>query len=427
MAKAPSKQKHEKFPLIFQRNGRIGRIKKWAGKFATYFRFNQKAYRNTFASFEAAVLYLENEFLKLDSDRANSLTLNPLNGDVKGYSELEQLLREQGGGASLREAVSFYLAHHVGKKFAPLDAAKCAEKFIASQTADNVSPAQIKTLEKHFRRFLSDFGRRKIHEIQAGEVADWIASRKVESTGEGWSAKTRTSVLGSLVSLSIYSRDILCAIPDIGKTEFQKVRRPKKDAKGEVEIYTAQELKALLYGAFEFDLELIPPIVIGGLQGMRPAEIHAEGAKRPPLSWDAFIWNDGILHITGQKVRSKSNRDVKIHDATIEWLRPFRDLKGLVWRHSHAYTKKMEALRKRTGVRSIYDGLRHSYASYRFRQLKDLSQLAEEMGNSPREIIASYKKNVTDGMAKEWFSIMPPPDYCEQVRAVLKLRQAPST
>jgi len=65
-------------------------------------------------------------------------------------------------------------------------------------------------------------------------------------------------------------------------------------------------------------------------------------------------------------------------------------------------------------VKSIYDGLRHSYASYRIRQLKgNLPELAQEMGNSPKEIINSYKRNVTDAEAQAWFNIMPPENYAE--------------
>src|SRR5205823_804215 len=48
--------------------------------------------------------------------------------------------------------------------------------------------------------------------------------------------------------------------------------------------------------------------------------------------------------------------------------------------------KKLYRLCARAGVRRIHDGQRHSYASYRIRPLKgNLPQLAEEMGNSPRE------------------------------------------
>ena len=238
-----------KFPFIFEKNGRTGRVKKWDGKFGTYFIFAGKAKRNSFGTFEAAIDYLDREFGKLDTDRANALSLNPLNGDVRNYAELEQLLRQEGGGATLREAVSFYLAHHKNKRFELRTVEKCAESFVASQRANNISPIQITTLEKHFRRFKKDFGTRRIHEITSLQISVWLATRKDEKTGEFWSAKTRISNLGSLVSLALYAHDTLKAIPDLGKTEFQKVRKPKKDDRGEVEIYTPDEMRNLLLAA----------------------------------------------------------------------------------------------------------------------------------------------------------------------------------
>ena len=107
-------------PYTFQKNGRTGRIKKWSDdKLGTYFMFPGQKKRNSFGTFESTLTYIEREFSKIDSDQANSLTLNPLNGDVRSYSELEQLLRNEGGGATLREAVAFYLAHHKGKRLRP--------------------------------------------------------------------------------------------------------------------------------------------------------------------------------------------------------------------------------------------------------------------------------------------------------------------
>jgi hypothetical protein len=54
------------FPYDFHENGRVGRIFKWAAKFATRFKFRGKPYRNSFKSFDAAVDYLKREFGKLD-------------------------------------------------------------------------------------------------------------------------------------------------------------------------------------------------------------------------------------------------------------------------------------------------------------------------------------------------------------------------
>ena len=84
----------------------------------------------------------------------------------------------------------------------------------------------------------------------------------------------------------------------------------------------------------------------------------------------------------------------------------------------------MIALREKAKVKSVYDGCRHSYASYRIRQLKgNLAELAAEMGNSPAEIVDSYKRNVTDAEAEAWFKQMPPEDYAERIKAHLSTEQ----
>jgi hypothetical protein len=420
----PRSKRGIRFPFIFESNGRTGRIKKWGeGKFGTYFLFAGKKCRNSFGSFETAYEFLDREFSKLDTDRANALSLNPLNQNVQAYAELEELLRREGDGATLRDAVAFFLAHHRHKRFEAKTFSECSTMFVKHQEGNNISPIQIKTLEKHFRRFEQDFGTRKIHEITTMEISDWLISQANKGTTIPWSAKTRISNLGSLVSLSLFARDVLQAIPDFGKTEFQKVRRPKNDEREEVEIFTPVQMETLLLTALNTDIDLIPALVTGGFQGLRPAEFHAEGTRRRPLPWEAFIWNDKILHVTGQKVRSKANRDIPLHPVTELWLAPFKHLTGEIWKHTSAHSKKMIGLWTDAKVESIYDGFRHSYASYRIRQLKgNLPELAQEMGNSPREIINSYKRNVTDAEAAKWFNITPPIDYAETVKAFLELR-----
>ena len=414
-----------KFPYVFHKNGRSGRIKKWGDKFGTYFMFAGQKKRNSFGTFDGALKYLEREFSRIDVDQANSLALHPLNSDVRTYSELEQLLREQGGGATLREAVAFFLANHKSKRLHPTSFDDASTAFLKAQQTKNVSGVQIETLAKHYRRFSLEFGSRRIHEISALEIETWLGSRVDERNGSPWSAKTRNSVRGSLVSLSLYAQKVLKAIPDNGRTEFQQVTIPRADEKGEVEIYAPDELKLLLLVAIDTDLDLIPPLIVGNFLGLRPSESHAEKLKRAPLQWEAFNWGDQLLHVSGQKVRSIATRDVPLQPLVEAWLNPFKSLRGAVWRHEQAHSKKLIALRKSAGVRSVYDGFRRSYASYRIRQLKgDLAAVAAEMGNSPQQLTKHYKRNVTDAQAAEWFNILPPAGYAEKVKAALSSHHA---
>src|SRR5438876_11432021 len=96
-----------RFPYRFEKHGRIGKVYLLGnGTFKIHFRFGGAAVQNTFRTFDAALSYLEDEFRKLDCDRANSLSQNPLNGTVREYAELEQILRRAVPGASMREAVT---------------------------------------------------------------------------------------------------------------------------------------------------------------------------------------------------------------------------------------------------------------------------------------------------------------------------------
>ena len=349
------------------------------------------------------------------------------------YSELEQLLRIEGDGASLREAVMYYLAHHKKRRFKPMTFSDCETTFIEHQETDGVTTPQIKTLKKHFRRFKTGtskenpvpFGERTIDSFDALEIATWLKNQKSQKTGNGWESKTKINVLGSLVSLSIFARDTLKAIPGEGATEFQNVKKPKLPQRGPVDIYLPDEFEKLLYKAVETDIELLPVLVLGGLEGLRPSECHGEGLDRPPFSWEELDWPNKQVLVTGQKVRSRKTRPVPLHRATALWLKPFRNLRGPIWTHSDAHTKKLLALRKATGVRSVYDGFRRSYASFRIKALKgDLTAVASEMGNSPEELLGAYRRNVTDDEVAEWFGIVPPKDYSEKIASLLALRRA---
>jgi len=341
-----------RFPYIFQMNGRTGRIKKWGGgTFGTYFVFGGKKYRNSFRTFEKAFEYLDREFSKLDTEKENTLSLYPLNNPVQHYWELEQLLRREAEGESLREAVTFLLAHRKTKKLKPRSLKECVDLFLEHQRANNVASISIKTFKKHLSRFQKDFGTRNIHEITTLEIANWLSTCKVKKSGNPWTATTQTKVRGSLVTLSIYAQKTLKAIPDTGDTEFQGVRKPKEDEREEVEIYSPDDLKELFSAALEIDIEMIPALVVGNFQGLRPFEFHAEGLDRSPLKWESFNWEDNHLHFKGQKIRSKGTREIPLQAATIEWLAPFKEQTGPIWKHTKAYDYRMQRLGARVCCR----------------------------------------------------------------------------
>ena len=417
----PPPPKRIRFPYLVKVNSRTGRIKRWkGGKYGTYFRIHGIARRSSFSTFEKAVKYLQNEFQKLDNDPREARSIHDLKLDYRTYEHLEHLLAQKTEGITLSDTVRFYLDHHQTNKFKPMTVLECSRKLLEDQRHNNNSPMQLKTLEKHLRRFNKRFGSRKIHEIMALEISAWLHKCADPKTKKPWKASTKKGVLGSLCGLASFSKDILRAIPDsVTKTEFQRVRRPKPDPKSEVEIYTPEEIEKLLLCAMEYDVDLIPIIVLGAFQGLRPTEAHGEGVKWNKLTWAAFNWQTGILEIIPQKVRTNSARKVSIHEPTKRWLKPFKDLEGAIWRQTHASIKALKKLHLKAGVRRISNGFRHSYASYRIIQLEQKTDLlASEMGNSPRMITSNYKNNVLPASAVEWFLIFPPEEYDDLIAII---------
>lgn len=426
MAKPRSKEAI--FPYLFQKNGRSGTVTFWpkTEKYGTRFWFAGRPRRNSFRTFDAAIRFLDQEFSVLDADLASSRSLNPINGDLQTYRDLELMLRQHADGATLREAVDYFISHFRSEKsFTPKKVEECCDLFLKSEKHREVSDSHLETLEKHFKAFKEKFAQKEIHTINAGDILEWMVNR-IGEDGNPWGPTTRKHVRGSLVSLFIHARDILKAIPECAKTEPQKIKNPKDEDNAEVEIYSPEEFSKLLLTAMEHDIEVLVGIVIQGFEGLRPNEFHAEEARgrRGPLTWGALNWDDHLLHVIGQKVRSKATRDVPLHTACRAWLEPFKSLSGPMWNYSSAWDNRLKKLCDKAGIGRLYDVLRHSYASYRIRILSgNLAKLADEMGNSPEEIINSYKRNVKDSEAEAWFGIMPPPGYADKMKCALEMRE----
>jgi integrase len=419
------RRKRITFPYPFSKNGRNGKIYETkTGIFKTHFIFAHKNYQNTFATFEKALEHLDEEFNKLDADSVNSQSQYPLSRSRKDYWELEQRLKLESDGASLWQAVDFFLTFHKKKSLKPKTVHEVIDEFLASSNSSGTTKLQIRTLKRHLGHFEKSFGSRKIHTLEMQEISKWLDAAKDKRTGELWSAKTKLNTRGSLASLGTFAKRIQ-AIPSMGEpTEFDKVPTPRVHFVTEVEIYTPDDLHNLLTEAADSDPELLPLIVLGGMLGLRPYEAHGEDVDRPKLSWEAFDWEENTLNLIHQKVRTKRFRSIPLQKSAIQWLRPYKTLKGVIWKWRTAYDGRYAALREKSGVRSIDDGLRHSYASYRIKQLEgNIEALAEEMGNSPDQITRHYKKGVSMAESSKWFGIMPPRGYGGKITAALKLRQ----
>ncbi len=388
--------------------------------------FGNEAYRNSFKTYDSAHKYLIQQIEKFEKNPKESAALFPLRHERQVYSEIESLLSEQCDGATIKDAATFYIKHHKKHSIQKKTVSNCYRDFYDSQKGANKSLDHLRTLKKHIDRFNECFGDRYIDEISTKEVHDYLYSRRNRphqkkgtqardlnpSKEELWSPTTLNNNRGTLVSMANYARDVLSAM-ERGETAFELVPKATEDNKGEVEIYSPQEMELILLAAVESDLEILPVIVLQGFEGLRPSEAHGERNKRPRLTWNEINRAAGFVDLTHQKVRKLRSRHVPLFPNADDWLSPYINLgySGTIWTPKESYTARYEKLRRVAQVRSVQDGLRHSYASYRVKVTGDLKNTALEMGNSEREIINHYRRVSSTGDATAWFNIRPPADF----------------
>ena len=88
-------------------------------------------------------------------------------------------------------------------------------------------------------------------------------------------------------------------------------------------------------------------------------------------------------------------------------LHQFKGSEGPIWgRKSDYWSKALNRLHRKVGVKQLPNGLRHSYISYRLTLTGDVNRTALEAGNSANVIHSNYHALVEDPReADHWFEV----------------------
>jgi len=175
--------------------------------------------------------------------------------------------------------------------------------------------------------------------------------------------------------------------------------RPERANTAEIQFYTAREFAVLLETA---DATLRPIIAIGGLAGLRTAELLR-------LDW-ADVWRvPGHIEITAGKAKTRQRRLVEICPTLAAWLEPYRvQTVGKLWpENENIFQKFFLNFCEHAEVTRKANGLRHSFCSYHFALHQNENMTAAQAGNSPAMIHAHYKGLATKAEAGKWFNVKP--------------------
>jgi hypothetical protein len=156
---------------------------------------------------------------------------------------------------------------------------------------------------------------------------------------------------------------------------------------------------------------LLPYFVLGGLAGMRRAELLRDRNSQSILEWTDILWDKNLISVRDEVAKQTRAADrrrlIPLEPAAKEWLLLVKGISGPVvniWQSTH--TKLTRELFKALEIDLPENGLRNSYASYA-QTFRGAGEVAKAAGDLESTIKRFYTQLLEPGTGKAWFDIRP--------------------
>lgn len=279
------------------------------------------------------------------------------------------------------------------------------ERFAAHKRSEaGETTPHLRQVGKILGHLAGHFAGTRVSEIHAPELAAWWQAR-----GSGLAPKTRRDIRAHLVTFWRWClRQGLAGSDPVTAAE----RLPGvKVSGGGKRVLSADELRAVLDGIAR---EYRAWVVLGAFAGLRPEEIAPARAKKLAkrgLRCEEIDWMFGVIRIPAEVSKVHRARIVPMCDALkagLAWAGIEPGMTGRVCVRNPAPPGELARLGKLLfGGEWPQDALRHSYGSYRNAILRNLGQVAEEMGNSIPMLERHYHNPQPEQAGTEWFALRP--------------------
>jgi integrase len=291
-------------------------------------------------------------------------------------------------GKTIDDAVHYFVDHLERIRRCKTTVADLVAELLAAKRKDGRSDIYLRDLRNLLAIFSRDFGNRPIAGITVEELDNWLRALP-------GAPKTRTNFRTNIGVLFSYAtkRRMLDFNPVVHTAKPKLPDNPP-------EIFTVDELRALLDAANRIAIDVLPMLAIGAFAGLRDAEI-----KR--LDWSEVDLTRGHIEVKAAKAKSARRRIVAIQPNLAAWLRPYSGMKGRLV--PEGYRTNVDRVRKAAGLtRWPNNGLRHSYASYRLAAIHDAPRVASDLGHtSPQMLYSTYRELVLPQEAERYWKIVP--------------------
>ena len=187
-------------------------------------------------------------------------------------------------GKTINDATAYYLNYLESIRRSGVTVAQLSDEVLEAKQRDGMSTAYLSDLKLRLGVFCRDFGDRPIASITVEEIDDWL--RDLEG-----SPKSRANYRANVESLFSYAskRRIIDHNPVPHTARPKLIDRPP-------EIFTVDELRALLSAAQNTEPSVLPMLTICEFAGLRDAEI-----KR--LDWSEVDLARGLIEVKAAKAK----------------------------------------------------------------------------------------------------------------------------
>lgn len=277
-----------------------------------------------------------------------------------------------------------------------IDAKPCPiilEELLTAMRAKKAGSRWVDDLHSRLDRFAKEFPV-PLADLRTADLSGWLTRLKLGD--RSWN-NNRTALI-ALVKFARAARYVPAEWDELARIE------PVKIEKGEEELYTPEEMRALVFTAEKFYEQHLPTLCIMGFAGCRHCELQDAG--------EVLDWRDVYLDTARIRIRdgvAKSNtgrRYVPMQPNLVAWLKPYVKPRGPVC-VVHNLTNALARIARKSGIRWKQNALRNSFISYRCAVTENIAKVAGEAGNSVREIDDSYRQETPREIALSWWQIWP--------------------
>jgi len=308
----------------------------------------------------------------------------------------------EGESVSLAQVLQYYLENRP-RNFTPLPMPDLVEAFLLEKTAE-ICPAWHVALAQQLRRFAA-WTNRPLHTLAAQDLNTWLRSLKGKN-GSPVGARTRANYRAGLEQLVHWSQTNHY-VPRAW-SELEHVLQPAP-CPAEVRTLSPEELAKLLSVRAHAEEHgrasagFVQLLALQAFAGLR----HAESCR---LNWRDVHLEERYIYVPAQIAKTGRDRVVPIADNLAAWLAPAIRPSGPVCpiaQTSGALTKAKKAAGLPAARNESRNILRKSFISYRLAVTHNITQVAEEAGNSPSVIRSNYKRPIPESEGRRWFNLWP--------------------